>query len=64
MSEPKWQEMPEYVPTHAQIVWCRIKYYYSTAFLATWDSSLQQFTSVTNNIIYPAWTVSRWKSQT
>lgn len=58
-----WKSLPLDVPTDTEVVYVRIKYYYGEPFLAEWDETLQEFTSVVNNIIYPAWSVSRWKSQ-
>jgi hypothetical protein len=58
-----WKTLPLLKPADQEIVWIRIKYYYGAPFLALWDLATHQFTSSVNSIIYPAWTVSRWKSQ-
>lgn len=58
-----WKSLPLYKPANAQVVWIRIKYYYGAPFLATWLVASQDFTSSVNSIVYPAWSVSRWKSQ-
>ena len=56
-----WYTIPKNVPTNGQTVWIRIKFYYETPFQAVYDTSTQQFTSVLNLIIFPAWTVARWQ---
>lgn len=58
---PIWFTLPSYLPFDGQICWVRIKYYYSNPFLAVWDNTLNQFTSVENSIVYPAWTIARWR---
>lgn len=58
-----WKTIPENVPTDTEVVWVRLNYFSGIAILAEWDASNQQFTSVTNSIVYPAWIVGRWKSQ-
>lgn len=58
-----WNSLPLVLPTDQEEVWIRIKYYYGPPFLATWTTATQQFTSSINSIIYPTWTVARWKSQ-
>lgn len=58
-----WKNFPDNIPTDAQTVYVRVKYYYGPVFLAVWDLSSQQFTSVTKSIIYPAWCITRWKSK-
>jgi hypothetical protein len=60
----EWNHLPDQVPDNLEIVWIRIKYYYSSPFLAEWNSGSKEFTSQDNAIVYPAWTVSRWRSQT
>ncbi len=57
-----WKQLPFDEPTNLSIVWVRIKYYYGKPFQAEWNSGTKEFTSVTNSIIYPAYTVSRWKN--
>jgi len=58
-----WKNLPEDIPADAETVWIRIKYYYSSPFLAVYSVANQEFTSEDNSIVYPAWTISRWKSQ-
>jgi hypothetical protein len=57
-----WFTLPEDLPTDSSTVWIRIKYYYGVPFKAVWSLTSQQFTSVDNSIVYPAWTVARWKN--
>jgi len=58
-----WKTFPLNIPANEQEVWVRVKYYYSTPFLATYDEAGQQFISTTNEIIYPVWVIARWKPQ-
>lgn len=55
-----WFTFPKTIPNDSETVYIRIKYYYGTPFLAIYSVSSQQFTSIDNSIIYPAWTVARW----
>jgi hypothetical protein len=57
-----WYTFPVNVPADGATVWIRIKYYYSAPFQAVYNSATQEFTSVTNSIIYPAYAVARWKA--
>jgi hypothetical protein len=57
-----WKTFPEDIPGNGVTVWIRVKYYYSSPFLAVYASATQEFTSVTNSIVYPAWTIARWKT--
>ena len=58
-----WKILPADIPNDNETVWVRIKYYYNPPFLAVWSEANQDFTSVISSIIYPAWCISRWKSQ-
>lgn len=58
-----WKTFPLNIPDNEQEVWIRVKYYYSTPFLATYYVATENFISTTNSITYPAWTIARWKSQ-
>lgn len=57
----KWFSIPESIPTDGATVWVRIKYFYTEPFQAVYSVSAQTFTSVTNSIIFPAWTIARWQ---
>lgn len=59
-----WSSLPTSVPANNSLSWIRIKYYYSSPFLAYYDSILNQFSDIVNSIIYPAWSVARWKIAT
>jgi len=56
----KWYSFPTNIPTNGQTVWIRVTDYYSTPFQAVYNSTSQQFTSVVNSIIFPAYIVARW----
>lgn len=58
-----WETFPLNIPTDQQEVWVRVKYYYSTPFLATYSVATENFVSTVNSITYPAWVIARWKSQ-
>jgi len=58
-----WKTLPLLKPVDQEIVWIRIKYYYGDPFLAKWDLASLTFSSSVNSIPYPAYVVSRWKSQ-
>jgi len=58
-----WKTFPKNIPADQEIVWVRVKYYYSTPFLATYYFTDENFVSVVNLITYPAWTIARWKPQ-
>jgi hypothetical protein len=57
-----WFTFPSDVPANDQTVWIRVKYYYSSPFQAVYTAATQEFTSVDNSIIYPAWSIARWKA--
>jgi hypothetical protein len=56
-----WYTIPKNVPTNGQTVWVRVKYFYSQPFQAVYNTASQSFTSVTNSIVFPAWTIARWQ---
>jgi hypothetical protein len=56
-----WATIPQFIPFDGQLCWVRVKYYYSNPFLATWDETNKQFISLFGSIIYPAWSISRWR---
>jgi len=60
----QWQEFPDNKPTDEEVVYVRTKYWSYITFKATWSESNQNFTSLYQGIIYPAWTISRFKSLT
>lgn len=56
-----WPTLPQFIPFDIQLCWVRVKYYYGKPFLATWDETNQQFISLLGTIIYPAWSIARWR---
>ena len=56
-----WKTMPEYLPAPATEYWVRLNYWFGPPFKATYNSEFQEWTSVTNAITYPAWSVSRYR---
>ncbi len=57
-----WKKLPEEIPTDGETVVIRVQYTFSNPFQAVWDDTNKLFTSVDNGILYPAWTIARWKS--
>jgi len=57
-----WKSIPFEIPSNGQEVNIRVKYYYGLPFLAVYSVANQNFVSSTGSIVYPAWTVSRWKA--
>jgi hypothetical protein len=60
MSE--WKKLPTDLPVDGDTVWVRVLNYFSQPFLATFTLASVQFTSLVNNVVYPAWCVCRWLS--
>ncbi len=58
-----WKTFPLNTPADLEVVWVRVKYYYSTPFLATYHAFDVQFVSIDNTIPYPLWCIARWKPQ-
>jgi len=58
-----WKTFPLDIPSDSQTVWLRVRYCFSTPFLATYDETNQQFISTINSIYYPAWVIARWRPQ-
>ena len=59
----KWNKVSQTLPTNGEVVWCRNNYFYGTPFLAVYTATGQTFTCNNTAIIFPAWTIARWKSQ-
>jgi hypothetical protein len=57
----QWYKLPVSVPDDGSTCWVRIQYYYSQPFKAIYSASDHSFTSLVNSIVYPAWSVARWK---
>ncbi len=58
-----WKTFPLNIPDDREVVWVRVKYYYSTPFKATFLLATFTLVSIVNEITYPAWVIARWKSQ-
>jgi hypothetical protein len=59
-----WYQLPTDMPTPAQSCYVRVRYYYSAPFIAVWDAVTQTFVSTDNSIVYPAYSIARWKPVT
>ena len=58
-----WRTFPLHIPIDGDTVWIRITYYYyAEPFQAVYDVTSQTFVSVHNSIVYPAWSVARWRN--
>ena len=60
MADP-WKTILEELPTNGQLVWIRITNVYGQLVKATYNSSMQQFTTQDTSVIIPAYQVARWK---
>jgi hypothetical protein len=58
-----WKTFPLNIPDDREEVWVRVKYYYSTPFLAEFGLATKTFISTVNAITYPVWVIARWRSQ-
>jgi hypothetical protein len=56
----KWKTIPNEIPTNTQLVYVRLWNYFNSPILCNYDESSQAFVTVTNNIIFPIYTVYRW----
>lgn len=56
-----WLSFPENEPADATTVWVRIDRWSGSPFQAVYATASQEFSSVVNNIKYPAWIVSVWR---
>lgn len=57
----KWYELPTNFPDDGQEVWTRLDRFVGTPFKSIFDSSTQEFTSVENGLIIPAYMVARFR---
>jgi len=57
-----WHSLPDSWPDDEQVVWVRRTYWFSSAFLATFSVSSQNFTTETGYTI-PWYEIARWKEQ-
>ncbi len=56
-----WKTMPTTLPADGQTVWVRLNYWFGQPFKAVWNLPTEDFISVDNSIIYPVWSISRWR---
>lgn len=59
----QWKQLPKNLPSNGQTVWIRTIYLVDYPFLATYNTTNQNFTDTQNSIVYPAYTVYKWKIQ-
>jgi hypothetical protein len=55
-----WKKLPNDLPVDGDTVYVRVLNYFSQPFLAVFSLASVQFTSLVNNVVYPAWCVCRW----
>lgn len=58
----QWYSLPDDLPDDEATVWIRRTYWFSNAFLATWDLETGTFTD-NNDLVIPWYEVARWKPQ-
>lgn len=57
-----WKTLPIQVPTDGEEIWVRLNYWFGPPFKAIYNSAAHTFTDSVNSIVYPIWTISRWRS--
>ena len=58
-----WNSCPQNLPADGSVIWCRLNFWFGIPFLAQFSLSAQTFTSVDNSVVYPIWTINRWRAQ-
>lgn len=58
----KWQELSKAVPSDFQVVWVRINFFYGSPFRARYSASGKTFEAEVTGLLFPFWTVARWKN--
>lgn len=56
-----WKTLPTQLPVDAEEVWVRLNYWFGAPFKAIYSESADTFTDSVNSIVYPIWTISRWR---
>lgn len=56
-----WFATPLDMPTDGETCWCRLTFWFGTPFQAVWRSATNDWLSVDNSIVYPAWSIARWR---
>ena len=56
-----YKKFPENLPTDGATLWVDRSAYIGEPFQATYLNSAQEFTSVDNSIVYPAYIIVRWR---
>lgn len=57
----KWFTSPLNLPPDETLCLVRLNYWFGPPFLATYSNAAQEWTSQTNSVVYPVWSVSRWR---
>jgi len=57
-----WKTIPKNLPGDGATVWVRLNYWFGQPFQAVWSLANEQFTSVDNSMVFPVWTISRWRN--
>jgi hypothetical protein len=56
-----WYTMPVVLPVDNQECWVRLNDWFGLPFKAVWHTAGNEWTDKVNGIIYPVWTISRWR---
>jgi len=56
-----WYTTPVVLPVDNQECWVRLNYWFGQPFKAVWHTAGNEWTDSVNGIIYPVWTISRWR---
>lgn len=57
-----YKSYPLHLPSDGQVVWAISYNYYATPFTAIYHATSQTFVSYPDNIVFPAYSISRWKA--
>jgi hypothetical protein len=57
-----WFTTPKNLPVDGSEVWVRLNYWFGQPFKAVWSLANQEFTSSDNSMVYPVWSISRWRN--
>jgi hypothetical protein len=61
MARQVWYTLSKQAPTDGQHVWIRIGFIDVAPFAAVWNEAYQTFVTDTTNMLYPPWTVTKWR---
>jgi hypothetical protein len=57
----KWFSTPGTLPEEHQECWVRLNYWFGQPFKAVWQGGEDGWKDSVNDIVYPVWSISRWR---